>query len=460
MTYLVQFEAHADGFARENVFASVAGRKMAMFIQVNPPILTSDNLTNRFVQFRFYDANTNSSLNNVSFFLNVTKGNQKMMYDLFYTKSGLMTIEFQPGGEAGKWTVYGNQEPTLGGWYSETDQVNVQSPILSEGGLYHFNMELISFDYPNEVLPPNTKVAFDSYLSVGDFSSTAINYNSQQYNATLVSYYDKVQNINFNPSKLQVSWSMPFDWDPSRYQGRAFLVHEELRIPDTFKEFVDTPTFSATVNGNPMNPDKIVLDTYSIPNTTIVHLFVNMQDMQKLSSTVGPDTSTMDFVVSPSHTNASTSTDIFTDFGGWQIKLGWSPQTLSAGTANNVSLAFFDQLTGQPVGSDVKYDLKLLDASGGIIISKPNLVAKGGTDLQQLNLPSNGIYTIKVSVTSFLNSDVVDTSRNGVARGNVVIPSVAGQQVIPEFPESAAIVLVIGIVSLISLSARSRLISY
>src|SRR5437867_1228666 len=139
---IVPFQAYGDGFTQENVYANVGNRKMAMFIKVNPPIITSENLTDRYVQFRFYDANTNSSLHNVSFFLNATKGNQKMMYELFYTKDGFMTIKFQPGGKVGEWKVFGDQEPTLGGWYSQTGQVNVQSPILSEGGLYHFDMQL------------------------------------------------------------------------------------------------------------------------------------------------------------------------------------------------------------------------------------------------------------------------------------------------------------------------------
>ena len=445
---MIPFEAHGDGFSSENVYASVNGRKMAMFIKINPPILTSENLTDRYVQFRFYDANTNSSIKNVSFFLNVTKGDQKLGHDLFYTEDGFMTIKFQPG-EEGKWLVHGDHFPINDAWYSQTDQVNVVSPILSQGGLYHFNMDLLSFDYPNENLPPyNGTVMFDSYLSVGDFGSTAINYNAKSYNTTIVSYYDKISNINFDSSKLRFSWSMPFDWDQSRYQDRKFLVHEELRIPDSFKEFVNTPTFSATINGNPMNPNKIVFDTYSIENTAIVHLFVYKDDVKKLSSAIGVNTNTMDFAVSPSQTNITTSSDIFSDFGGWEIKLGWSPQTLSGGAINNLKLSFYDQLTGQPVQSDVNYDLKILDARGDTIISKSNLVARGGTDIQSINMPSNGIYVIHVSVKSFINNDILDTSRPGTARGNIVIP---------EFGVIVTWVLAVALVSIIAVSARSGL---
>jgi len=100
------------------------------------------------------------------------------------------------------------------------------------------------------------------------------------------------------------------------------------------------------------------------------------------------------------------------------------------------------------VQSDVNYDLKILDVSGGTIISKSNLVAKGGTDVQSIDMPSNGIYVIKAAVTSFINNDILDTSRPGTARGNIVIP---------EFGAIVTWVLAVALISIIVVSARSGL---
>ena len=41
------FQAHGDGFTQENVYANVGNRTMAMFIKINPPVLTSENLQDR-----------------------------------------------------------------------------------------------------------------------------------------------------------------------------------------------------------------------------------------------------------------------------------------------------------------------------------------------------------------------------------------------------------------------------
>src|SRR5439155_12336115 len=89
--------------------------------------------------FRFFDAKSNNAIKNVSFWINVTKGDQPLMYDLFYTDSGNFTIKFQPGGTTGQWIVAGDHEGALQGWTSVGNIVNVRAPILSDGGLYHFN---------------------------------------------------------------------------------------------------------------------------------------------------------------------------------------------------------------------------------------------------------------------------------------------------------------------------------
>ena len=455
---IMPFQAHGDGFTQENVYASVGNRTMAMFIKINPPILTSENLQDRYMELRFFDAKSNHAIKNVSFWINVTKGDQPLMYDLFYTNTGNFTIKFQPGGKVGGWTVYGDHEGALQGWTSVGNIVNVQAPVLSEGGLYHFNMALLAYDYPNTLSQGNVTINFDSYLSVGYIYNQTINYNSNSYNTKLISYYDKVNNFNFDSSKLQASWSMPFDWDTTRYKDRPMLVHEELRIPNWFKEFANTPVFSATVNGNPIQNSKIVIDQASLPNTTIAHLFVYKDDIKKMAKSVEPDTKTMDFTVYPSHTNVTTSTDIFTDFGGWETKLGWSPENLDPFSTNKLKLTFLDQFTGQQVAGNVKYDLKITTGTGGTMISMPNLVAKGGTDVQSLAMPSNGIYKILVNVTSVTINDIPDASRTGMARGNLVIPSVANQEAIPEFPVTMWM-LIIGFALLMIFSRTKNKIS-
>src|SRR5438445_6424616 len=370
MFSIVPFQANGDGFTQENVVANVGNRTLTMFIKINPPIITSENLQDRYMQLRFFDSNTNDTIKNVSFWINATKGDQPLMYDLFYTHSGYLTIKFQPGGNIGKWTVFGDQEPILGGWTSIGDIVNVQAPILSEGGLYNFIMELKAIDFSNELVNQTSPPQFNSSLSVGDIYNQKINYNSESYNTTLISYYDKINNFNFDPSKRQVSWLMPFDWNPARYQHRPIFVHEEFHVPKAFKGFASTPTFIATVNGNPITGRRVIADPYTVGDSMIIHLLLNKVDILNMIPSIPSNKNTMDFTLAPAAANITTSSSMLTDFGGWGIKLGWSPTQLIANSKNNLNLNFFDASSEQQVTGNVHYDLTILDRDGNTVMSQ------------------------------------------------------------------------------------------
>jgi hypothetical protein len=415
-------KAYGDGFTQENVQANIGNRVITLFIKLNPPIITSDNSGDRSLQFRFFDANTNTTINNVSFFVNATKGDKILMHELFYTHTGYLTIKFQPGGEDGKYTVYGDTDPVLGGLGSQNDEVTVLGPILTEGGLYHFHMELLALDFSNELITSNPP-KFDSYLSVGDVSTQDVTYQNNSYNTTLISYYDKTSNFNFDESTKQFSWNMPFDWNVNRFQDRPIFIHEELRVPKSLTAFSNTPTYAASAQGYGLTGSRIIVDPYTIGDYMIVHLFLNKFDLVNMAKTVPSGTSDIEFKVAPEQPNVQSSASLLTDFGGWHVKLGWNPTSLSANSQNNLHIRFFDSFTEKQVTGDVNYDIQILDKDQSVLWSKIDAVAQNGADTQTINLPINGIYSIVIKVKSIITNGLPDTTRIGMARGNVVIPS-------------------------------------
>src|SRR6266540_1381222 len=159
--------AFSDGLFQENLPpATVGDRQASLFTKVSPPVLTSDSPQKRFFELRLYDAKTGNNITNVNYFITVTKGGKLLMRDLFYSKSGPLRIEINP--REGPVTVFGSPEPLLGGWSSETDQITVQGPVLLDGGLYHFQIEIFGIDRPNNIFKPESAPKFNSYLSVGD----------------------------------------------------------------------------------------------------------------------------------------------------------------------------------------------------------------------------------------------------------------------------------------------------
>ena len=469
ITFIPQ-KAYGDGFTQENVQANIGNRVITAFIKLSPPIITSDTSGAKFIELRFFDANTNTTINNVEFFVNVTKGDKILMHDLFYTRSGFMTLKLQSGNcENAVCTVYGDQNPTLGGWMSQTDEVTILSPILTEGGLYHLNMALLSLDYANTLVNQSNPPKFDSYLSVGDVSNQDITYQNNPYNTTLISYYDKTSDFKFDEATKQFSWNMPFDWDVNRFKDRPIFIHEELRVPKSLHAFADTPTYAASAEDFGLTGRRIIVDPYTIGDYMIVHLFLNKFDLVNMAKNVPHGTNTIEFKVAPEKPNVQSSASLLTDFGGWHIKLGWDPTSLTANSQNNLKIGFYDSFTEQQVTGDVDYDIQILDKDGSVLWSKTDAIASQGTGTQAVSLPGNGIYGITVKVKSIFNNGFQDTSRVGMGRGNIVIPSIVSETdslqqtnntVIPEFGPVASIVLAIAVLSVVVFAAKIRILRH
>jgi hypothetical protein len=462
-------KAYADGLTQENLPpASVGNRKASLFVKVSPPILTTDNRQDAYMQFRLFDANNNQTIQHVTYEITVNKGtllsfsssssspspsssDQKpLLRDFFHAHNGLLTLKVQPSN--GTLTVYGEQDPFQNAWVADPGgTINVKGPVLLEGGLYHFHIEIFSIDNDRNIFLPQNAPKFDSYLSVGDVYHNKWNYQNQIYNTTLISYYDKINNLNFDRANKSFSWTMPFNWNLSRIQEQPIFVHEEMRLPKSWKGFGDSPRFNATVNDQTLSGRSVAIDPFSFPDAMVVHYLINKNDIIKLAqqqqqqaANNNNNNSVMRFTLLTPSASAqqqqqiATSSDLVTNTGGIHAAVSWSPNPLKPKTQSTVNISFYDPVTSNPLSTnDVKYDMVLLDKNGHNVITKQNLVAKNATDTQIVTFPSNDIYQIQLEIKELLKAgQTPDLTRNGLARGYVVVP---------EFPNGVALLLIASI---------------
>jgi hypothetical protein len=500
--YNIFQKAYADGLTQENLPpASVGNRKASLFVKVNPPILTTDNRQDAYMQFRLFDANNNKTIQHVTYQITVNRGatetsssiNQKpLLRDFFHAHNGLLTMKVQPSN--GTLTIYGEQDPFQNAWVADPGgTINIKGPVLLGGGLYHFHIEIFSIDNDRNLFLPENAPKFDSYLSVGDVYRNKWNYQNQAYNTTLISYYDKIKSLNFDPAKKSFSWAMPFNWNLSRIQQQPIFVHEEMRLPKSWKGFGDSPRFNATVNGQSLSGRSLAIDPFSFPDAMVVHYLINKNDVIKLaqqeqqqqpqqqvsnnnsnsnnsnrnnnSNTINNSSSNssgssstsissnnsnnqgvMRFtLLAPSSANAqqqqqqiTTSSDLVTNTGGIHAAISWSPNPLKPKTQSTVNISFYDPITSNPLSSNnVKYDMVILDKNSHPVITKQNLVAKNATDTQVVTFPANDIYQIQLEIKQlFTAGQTPDLTRNGIARGYVVVP---------EFPSTLVTILLTSI---------------
>lgn len=433
---LLSQRAFADGLFQENLPpATIGDRQAVLFVKINPPVLTSDTIQDAFVQFRLYNANNNETIKFTTFVITVTKGMdpdaKPILTDAFHTESGLLTLKIQP--REGPVTIFATQEDFLKAWKADPGgTINIQGPILLEGGLYHFRMELLTVDNIRNLFAPDKVPVFDAYLSVGDVYSKDIEFEGRTYPTTVISYYDRVSGLSFDGNTKTYSWSMPFDWDYKRLNATAnIFVHEEIKIPKSLEGVGDQFSFAAKVNGMPLASRMILADPYASESELQLHLLMSKNDVLDFAERAPEGASAMEFEVSPGTAASQTSGNILTDNGGMNVRLNWTPSQLGAEEEATLNLEFRDPSSDRRVNADVLYDLAFYDAGGDEVYAVKNQLAKAGVGSQAVTFPVDDDYHIAVTVKALQTaSGSQDTSRNGIARGVVVVP---------EFPSGALI---------------------
>jgi len=419
-------QASADGIFEENLPPATVGNRVAsLYTKISPPILTSDTLQNAFFQLKLFDSKTGNNITNVNYFLTIYKGDKLLLRELFYSKDGPLTLKFQPG--EGPVKVYGSTEPFLGGWSSDSGQIVVAGPILSQGGLYHFSIEIFGIDNVRNIFIPEKAPRFDSYLSIGDVSTANLTFGKNNYNSTLISYYDKIQNFTFQPKNLEAKWNMPFNWNVSRIKSQNIFVHEEIKFPKSFSEFSNSSKFNGTVNGQPLVGRSLAIDPFTSEKALIIHFLLNKNDIVKMAenkNALAVSGDSMQFTIRPlKNQTQETSFEVVTDAGAIHVMLGWNPNPPAVGK-NNLNVNFSDALNGNRLNADVNYDLNIRTKDGQEVVKSNNVTAINGISNQTLSFPSKGLFNLEVKVNSlkFANQTNLDTTRNGIARGFVAIP--------------------------------------
>jgi hypothetical protein len=480
--------AYGDGLTAENLPpATVGDRKASLFVKISPPVLTTESQENAFLQFRLFDERNNQTIKFVTYEISIRKANtspdsRPLLRDFFQAPNGLLTIKFEPT-ESGPVQLFGDRDPFLGALVADPGgTVNVRGPILTDGGLYHIEVRIFGIDNVRNIFKPEDAPKYDSYLSIGDVTSHNLTYNGRPYNSTLISYYDVIEDFNYNPQRQNISWSMPFDWNTTRIGEQNIFVHEEIKLPNAFLEAINASTspatFTASVNSQPLVGRALAIDPFSSPNATVVHYLINKNQILEMANNLtnnrGNSTTTlanastsnrvagnvrepninfMSFSLSP-HTQGnatqSTSSDLTTDTGGIHASVSWEPRQLKAGEQSTVHINFSDAFSGEPLLANVVYDMSILDSNGTEVLKMDNLTAVNATDSRAVSFPADAIYQIEVNVKGIIrdNQGSPDTTRSGIARGYVVVP---------EFSSSSSSLVVAGaIVSVLILVARYR----
>ena len=490
-------QALGDGLTQENLPpASLGNREGSLFVKISPPIYTTATGGNAYLQFRLFDAKTNETVQHVTYDISVSKGanpvegEKPLVRDFFHAHNGLLTLKVEPAN--GSLTIFGDRDPFQDAYVADPGgTINLRGPILQEGGLYRIDVQIFGVDNDRNIFVPDKAPKFETFLSVGDvFNFDNLTYEGKPFNTTLISYYDKIKDFNFNSTTGEFSWAMPFYYDVQRLEKNPIFVHEEIKLP---KALFGSSIFNATVNGQPISGRTLAIDPFTSPDAVILHYLINKNDVIKIanewqqqekgsnttatapsnttttadmkpvslggegaatnnqnvsgimefalkttqpgappvvvSSTVNGTTTQGRPAAPPTSSASATSTDLLSDTGGIHANVAWSPAPIRMNTEASAKFNFTDAFSGGVLNADVLYDLSVLDSNGTKVFEKKGLTAKDSQDTQAVKFPAAGSYQLVLTITGIQTQPdqksetppPVDRTRNGIARGTVVV---------------------------------------
>jgi hypothetical protein len=426
-----QNKSYGDGLSEEQLPPFIIDNKrVVLYTKVSPSILTTQNIQDRFIEVRLIDYDTQESVRNVTYLIILKKDNHQLIKDLFSSELGPLRIKVEPHSNYSKITNFTSHKDGI--WHSQSGNITIQGPILLDPGLYHFSIGVIGLEGVNHVIN-NTSIPtvindknipkFDTWLSIADQINKHLVYNGTNYNVTVISYYDKLKDIKFLPNDRIFTWEIPFDWNISRIINQNIIVHQEIKIPRYFSNDGWFFGYNVTVNNLPLGGRSVAVDPFSSKNYTTVHLLVNKQEILEFVKQHKIDTSdkVMLFTVSSSpRTILDSLKDLVTDNGGIYISLTWVPKKLEPNTSSTMYLKFLNAQDNSPLSADITYGIKITDEKGNSVIERDGQTALfNQSGSQAILLPRKGTYGIQIYVEGLspLSTDLLDTSRNGIARG-------------------------------------------
>src|ERR671914_688671 len=316
--------AFGDGLFMEELSASFGDRKADLIIKMTPPVVTNETLKNQnqepVIQFKLYDPSTNEGYKHVTYYITIEKYGKKLLSDWFHDHKGDLKIEMKPS-NAEQIAVYGEPDPILQAFTgTENSPVVATGPIFSEGGLYHFIVRITTIDYDRSFIPDDKQPVYDGWLSVGSTLNQQVSLSDgKEIPIQIISYYDDIKDFNFDPSKKQIQFTMPYNWNITRLEDqKQIMVHQEVLIPKG--NSLASLSYTGTINGtdvtknlmvDPSNSTKNVVH-FMLPKPAIIQIAEEVNNNGQAAASDG----LMEFSLTPSTNATSSSMHDMTNMAG------------------------------------------------------------------------------------------------------------------------------------------------
>jgi len=395
---------------------SFGDMKVTVRTDLTPSDITVGEVDDVNMKIRFFDTITDTTLEKVTYRIEVWQAGELLARNLFYDTDGVLNVKIKPEANCSqvdlwKCTIYGGSEHVSapGALYVEGEgRPSITGPIFVQGGLYNIRVDIEGATSPRTVLA--TLLSYDTFVSIAQeqdfFIKTA---NAEEIPVVVKTYYDEVENFQFDSSDNSIYFDMPFDWSPG-YVDLVQVVHEEVRVPKDFAPYAEGKQFKGYVNGVEIDQRALLNDPYSYEDTNIVHFLITNQELKKINESIGEaqEKDIMKLKLVPQSEVSKTSTEFFlVDTETFSIEkpttvnIAWDGR-YGAGEEIPFEITFFDE--NRNLLKDVRYsyfltkDSKLIEKNSGSDPNNQGILSSEGIDIPKIYIDSQGIYQLDILV--------------------------------------------------------------
>jgi len=332
---------------------TIQDKEATLSIAISPSIYDENNPESN-ISLKLYHSESFAIIEHVTYEFELKKDGKQIFKDIFHDELGYLNIKVLTD-NSDKITIEGNKEPLSNGWMNENfEPIIIKGPVFTSGGLYDYTVRILTIDSDSNVLSEEVKL--DGAISLAENNSFTVN---DEQTIQLISYFDQINNFSFESNTIK--FSMPFDWNQDLEQ--LSVVHEEIRIPNTFDGFLST-TYTSVVNDIELPADAVTIDDYSFDDRTI-HIVLNQKLIKEIHDNAIIDSdSTMNFELKPSQ-QVTFPLEFATPDLRYKVFLSWEPEIIRA----SEEVAFFvsfEELFSDKAQKIVEYDLKIMQKDSEI----------------------------------------------------------------------------------------------
>ncbi len=433
---------------------------------LTPSDITVGKIDDVNMKIRFFDTLTDTTLEKVTYRIEVWQKGELLARNLFYDLDGELNVKIKPKSgctelDLWKCTIYGGSEHVSapGALYVEGGgRPSITGPIFVQGGLYNIRVDIEGATSPRTILA--TLLSYDTFISIAQeqdfFIKTA---NAQEIPVVVKTYYDEVDNFKFDSSDNSIYFDMPFDWTPS-YVDLVQVVHEEVRVPKNFAPYAEGKQFKGYVNGVEIDQRALLNDPYSFEDTNIIHFLITNKELKKINESItsSEDKNIMKLKLVPQSEVSKTSTEFYLvdpkknfEKVPTIVNISWDGRY---GATDNIpfEITFFDE--NRNLIRDVKYAYSLIDEknkeierNAGDDPNNPGITAIEGIDIPKIFVPSEGKFRIDILVYgtgldynpkySGIGSAMLEIGPS-LPKDSILPPGITPQTTIPEWIKNNA----------------------